>query len=167
MQRRRTTPFIRTATAVAAATSALLCGAGMAGAVQMPAPNTAAVVTSASMLADGEGNSCAITGKLPKVGEYTLLTVDPTCGSPTRPLMGAMKYVKNDGLSFEQAAAKEAGKPLPAYTKEQTLVSYGIKQPIYLKNNREAGIVGYLILQVPKVGSVVELHANYQDDGAK
>lgn len=167
MQRRHTTPLIRTATAIAAATSALLLGTGMAGAIPMPAPNTAAVVTSSSVLEDGEGNACAITGELPKVGEYRLLIVDPTCGSPTRPLMGAYKYVKNGGLSYEQAAAKEAGKPLPAYTKEQTLVSYGMKQPVYLKNNRDAGIVGYLILQVPKVGSVVELHAKYQDKGQK
>ena len=163
MQCRHTTPLIRTVTAIAAATSALLLGTGMAGAIPMPAPNTAAVVTSSSVLEDGEGNGCAITGELPKVGEYRLLTVDPTCGSP----MGAYKYVKNGGLSYEQAAAKEAGKPLPAYTKEQTLVSYGMKQPVYLKNNRDAGIVGYLILQVPKVGSVVELHAKYQDKGQK
>ena len=167
MQRRPTPPLLRTVTAIAAATSALLLGTGMAGAIPMPAPNTAAVVTSSSVLEDGEGNGCAITGELPKVGEYRLLTVDPTCGSLTRPLMGAYKYVKNGGLSYEQAAAKEAGKPLPAYTKEQTLVSYGMKQSVYLKNNRDAGIVGYLILQVPKVGSVVELHAKYQDKGQK
>ena len=162
MQRRRTSPLIRTATAIAAATSALLLGTGIAGAIPMPAPNTSAVVMSSSVLEDAEGNGCAITGELPKVGEYRLLTVDPTCGSPTRPLMGAYKYVKNGGLSYEQAAAKEAGKPLPAYTKDHTLVSYGIKQPVYLKNNRDAGIVGYLILQVPKGGSGVELHAQYK-----
>lgn len=167
MQRRHTIPLIRTATALSAATSAVLLGTGIAGAIPMPAPNISAVVTSSSVLEDGEGNGCAITGELPKAGEYRLLTVESTCGSPTRPLMGTYKYVKNGGLSYEQVAAKEAGKPLPAYTKEQTLVSYGMKQPVYLKNNRDAGIVGYLILQVPKVGSVVELHAKYQDNGQK
>ncbi len=71
MQRRRTSPLIRTATAIAAATSALLLGTGIAGAIPMPAPNTsAAVVTSSSVLEDAEGNGCAITGELPKVGEY-------------------------------------------------------------------------------------------------
>lgn len=166
MQRRRTTTSIHTAAATVATTvaaaSTLFVGAGLASAVPAPAPNTSAVVTSTTVFVDGEDNGCAIKKALPKVGEHTLLVVDSTCGSPVRPLMGGMKYVKNKGKSYEQVTAEKNGQPVPEYTKEQTLISYGIKQPVYLKDNRDAGIVGYLVLQIPKVGSILELHAQYQ-----
>ena len=137
-------------------------GAGLASAAPAPAPNTSAVVTSTTVFVDGEDNGCAIKKALPKVGEHTLLVVDSMCGSPVRPLMGGMKYVKNKGKSYEQVTAEKNGQPVPEYTKEQILISYGIKQPVYLKDNRDAGIVGYLVLQIPKVGSILELHAQYQ-----
>ena len=145
-----------------AAASTLFVGAGLASAAPAPAPNTSAVVTSTTVFVDGEDNGCAIKKALPKVGEHTLLVVDSMCGSPVRPLMGGMKYVKNKGKSYEQVTAEKNGQPVPEYTKEQILISYGIKQPVYLKDNRDAGIVGYLVLQIPKVGSILELHAQYQ-----
>ena len=166
MQRRRTTTSIHTAAATVATTvaaaSTLFVGAGLASAAPAPAPNTSAVVTSTTVFVDGEDNGCAIKKALPKVGEHTLLVVDAMCGSPVRPLMGGMKYVKNKGKSYEQVTAEKNGQPVPEYTKEQILISYGIKQPVYLKDNRDAGIVGYLVLQIPKVGSILELHAQYQ-----
>ena len=149
---------------LAAIVSVLALSGGVAAsahAVKIPAPNKEAQVSSKTVLMDGEGNPCQITGLISQGDDTSLVTVEPGCGSPVRPLMGAYKYVKNGGESYEQVAAREAGKPVPKYTKEEVLLSYGLKQPVYIKGDRDSGIVGYLVLQIPEVGSVVELHAKY------
>lgn len=155
----------RLGAAIASATTivALIGGAvaPSAHAIKIPAPNKQAQVSNTTVLMDGEGNPCRITGLIKQDADTSYATVEPGCGSPVRPLMGAYKYVKNGGESYEQVAAREAGAPIPHYTKEEVLISYGLKQPVYIKGDRDTGIVGYLVLQIPDVGSVVELHAQY------
>lgn len=157
--------FRRRITATLASLATVLAlGGGLAGsaqAVTIPAPNKDTQVAAKATLMDGEGSPCQIVQLLAQGQEESLLFVEPGCGSPTRPLMGIMKLMKNKGKTYSQVAAAEAGQPVPEATTDEVLISYGIKQPVYLKNDREAGIVGYLVFQVPNVGSVVELHAKY------
>lgn len=161
------TTFRRRLTAsLAALTTVIALHTGFAAsahAIKIPAPNKDARVSSTTVLMDGESNPCKITATIKAAqGDGTsLVLVEPGCGSSVRPLMGSYKYVKNGGESYEQVAAREAGKEIPHYTKEEVLISYGLKQPVYIDGDRDTGIVGYLVLQIPDVASVVELHAQY------
>ncbi|WQD13801.1 MAG: hypothetical protein U1U88_002175 [Lawsonella clevelandensis] len=73
------------------------------------------------VLEDGEGNGCAITGKLPESGGYPPAFRRAHLSCPTRTPHGCVSFCEGaGGWLTAGAAAKEAGQAVTTYTKEQT-----------------------------------------------